>query len=103
MRARANFSRPRYACPPALDLALAANFAPSTTKRECTPLPITPAGIFLFSSIAVLPYVYQHIIHAWPMSTNILLIAASRIITIKMAALDVPDFVLNGFSACGRT
>ena len=37
------------------------------------------------------------------MSTNILLIATSRIIAIKMAALDVPDFMLDSLSACGRT
>ena len=37
------------------------------------------------------------------MSTNILLIGACRIVIIKMAALDVPDFMLDSLSAYGRT
>ncbi len=37
------------------------------------------------------------------MSPDILLDIPGRILTIKMAALDVPDFMLDSLSACGRT
>lgn len=38
------FSNGGYACFCAFDCAFAANLAPSTIKRRCTPLPITPAA-----------------------------------------------------------